>query len=209
MRNFEVQPLAALGMLFMCGYFGGRFANRLKLPRITGYIIIGILLSPSLTGILPRELVAERFSIITDIALAVIAYFVGGSLNISKIRLLGKNIFWINLTQALGAFFLTILLIAILSPYIVKLNTHASFLQIYLPLALILGAVAVATDPATVLAVVHEHKAKGPLTTTLLGVVALDDGMAIILYALAHLYQFIYELIFCLVFMFHFVCLMK
>jgi Kef-type K+ transport system membrane component KefB len=185
MRNFEVQPLAALGILFMCGYFGGRFANRLKLPRVSGYIIIGILLSPSLTGILPRELVEERFSIITDIALAVIAYFVGGSLNLSKIRLLGKNIFWINLTQALGAFFLTILLIAILSPHIVKLNTHASFLQIYLPLALILGAVAVATDPATVLAIVHEYKAKGPLTTTLLGVVALDDGMAIILYAFA------------------------
>jgi Kef-type K+ transport system membrane component KefB len=183
--HFEIQPLLALGILFICGYFGGRFANRLKFPRVTGYIVAGILLSPSLSGIIPRGLVEEKFSIVTDIALAIIAYSIGGSLKLSRLKLLGKSIFWITLSQALGAFFLTFILIASLSPYIVRLNTHTSFLEIYLPLAIIIGVVSTATAPAAVLAIVHEYKAKGPLTTSLLGVVALDDGMAIILYAFA------------------------
>jgi hypothetical protein len=73
-----------------------------------------------------------------------------------------------------------------LGALIVKFNLpHASWLQVCLPLALIIGAVSAATAPAAVLAIVHECQARGPLTTTLLGVVALDDGMAIILYAFA------------------------
>jgi len=186
MVHFEIQSLSALGILFICGYFGGRLANCLKLPRVTGYIIAGILLSPSISGIIPEELIEERFSIVTDIGLAIIAYFVGGSLNLSKLKQLGKSIFWINVTESLGAFIITFILIAALSPYVVRLNTlDASFLKVYLPLALIIGAVSAATAPAAILAIVHEYKAKGPLTTTLLGVVALDDGMAIILFAFA------------------------
>jgi NhaP-type Na+/H+ or K+/H+ antiporter len=131
-------------------------------------------------------MVGERFSIVTDISLAIIAYSVGGSLKVSRLKLLGKSIFWINLSEALGAFLLTFILIAVLSPFVVKLdNTPGSFADVYLPLALIIAAVSAATAPAAILAIVHEYKAKGPLTTTLLGVVALDDGVAIILYAFA------------------------
>jgi Kef-type K+ transport system membrane component KefB len=184
MGHFEIGPLEALGILFICGYFGGQLANWLRFPRVTGYIVAGILLSPSVFGIIPVELVKEKFLIINDIALAVIAYSVGGSLKFSKLKLLGKNIFIINLCEALGAFFLTFLLIAILSPYIVKLDKPlGSFVDVYLPMALIIAAVSAATAPAAILAIVHEYKAKGPLTTTLLAVVALDDGVAIILYA--------------------------
>ena len=186
MVHFEIQSLSALGILFICGYLGGRLANWLKLPRVTGYIIAGILLSPSISGIIPEELIEERFSIVTDIGLAIIAYSVGGSLMLTRFKQLGKSILWINVTESLGAFIITFILIAALSPYIVRLNTlDASFLKVYLPLALIIGAVSAATAPAAILAIVHEYKAKGPLTTTLLGVVALDDGMAIILFAFA------------------------
>ena len=186
MEHFEIQSLSALGVLLICGYFGGQLANWLKLPRVTGYIIAGILLSPSISGIIPGELVEERFSIVTDIGLAIIAYSVGGSLILSNLKQLGKSILWITLTQAFAAFLLTFILIATLSPYVVGLNIiNASFLELYLPLALVIGAVSVATAPAAILAIVHEYKAKGPLTTTLLGVVALDDGIAIILFAFA------------------------
>jgi len=186
MGHFEIGPLEALGIFFICGYFGGQLANWLKFPRVTGYIVAGLLLSPSISGIIPREMVGERFSIVTDISLAIIAYSVGGSLKVSRLKLLGKSIFWINLSEALGAFLLTFILIAVLSPFVVKLdNTPGSFADVYLPLALIIAAVSAATAPAAILAIVHEYKAKGPLTTTLLGVVALDDGVAIILYAFA------------------------
>ncbi len=186
MDFFEIGSLEALGILLICGYFGGRLANWLKFPRVTGYIVAGILLSPSVSGIIPTGLINEKFYIINDIALAVIAYSVGGSLALSKLKLLGKNIFIINLTEALGAFFLTFLLIAVLSPYVVDLGRlTGSFVETYLPLALIIGAVSAATAPAAILAIVHEYNAKGPLTTTLLGVVALDDAVAIILYGFA------------------------
>lgn len=181
-----INILEALGIFFLCGYFGGRFANWLKFPRVTGYILAGILLSPSVSGIIPAVLIRDKFSIVTDIALAIIAYSIGGSLEFSRLKQLGKSIVWINVTESLGAFVITFVITATLGAWIVKLILpQASWLQVCLPLALIIGAVSAATAPAAVLAIVHEYQARGPLTTTLLGVVALDDGMAIILYAFA------------------------
>jgi len=175
-----------LGIFFTCGYFGGQFANWLKFPKVTGYILTGILLSPSLSGLIPEELIKDRFSIVTDISLAIIAFSIGGSLKFSRLKQLGKSIFWITVSQALGAFFLTFILIIPLGLFNINFSIpNASFLEVYLPLALIIGAVSTATAPAAVLAIVHEYKTRGPLTTTLLGVVAMDDGLAIIFYAFA------------------------
>jgi len=143
-------------------------------------------LSPSVSGIIPAVLIRDKFSIVTDIALAIIAYSIGGSLKFSRLKQLGKSIVWINLSESLGAFVVTFVITATLGAWIVKLILpQASWLQVCLPLALIIGAVSSATAPAAILAIVHEYQARGPLTTTLLGVVALDDGMAIILYAFA------------------------
>jgi NhaP-type Na+/H+ or K+/H+ antiporter len=145
-----------------------------------------MLISPSLLGILPQRVLGKEFSIVTDIALAIIAYSIGGSLKVSNLKGLGKSISWITISQALGAFVLTFIPIFTLSRYFLGTKIpHASFLEIYLPLALIIGAVSTATAPATILAIIHEYEAKGPLTTVALGVVALDDGVAIILYAFA------------------------
>lgn len=181
-----INLLEALGVLFLCGYFGGRLANWLKFPRVTGYIVAGILLSPSMFGIIPAVLIGEKLSIITDMALAIIAYSIGGSLKFSQLKQLGRSIVWINVAESLGAFVITFLMMGSLGTLILKIMLpHASWLQVCLPLALIIGAVSAATAPAAVLAIVHEYQARGPLTTTLLGVVALDDGMAIILYAFA------------------------
>jgi Kef-type K+ transport system membrane component KefB len=181
-----INILEALGIFFLCGYFGGRLANWLKFPRVTGYIVAGILLSPSISGIIPAALIRGKLSIITDIALAIIAYSIGGSLKLSRLKQLGKSIVWINVTESLGAFVVTFVMMGSLGAWIVKLILpSAPWLQVCLPLALIIGAVSAATAPAAVLAIVHEYQARGPLTTTLLGVVALDDGMAIILYAFA------------------------
>jgi NhaP-type Na+/H+ or K+/H+ antiporter len=186
MGLFEIQSLEALGILLICGYFGGQVANWLKLPRVTGYIIAGMLLSPSISGIISKELVEVKLSIVTDIGLAIIAYSVGGSLLLLRLKQLGKSILWITLSQAFGAFLLTFTLMAVLSPLVVKYTMpHIPFMDAYLSFSLIIGAVSVATAPAAILAIVHEYKAKGLLTTTLLGVVALDDGIAIIVFSFA------------------------
>ncbi len=186
MPFFEIGALEALGIFFIFGYLGGRLANWLRFPRVSGYIIAGILLSPSISQIIPEALIKEKFYVINEIALAVIAYSVGGSLKFSKLKMLGKSIFVINLSEALGAFLLTFVLTALLGPYLIGLDgCPGSFTEGCLPLSLIIAAVSAATAPAAILAIVHEYKAKGPLTTTLLGVVALDDAVAIILFAFA------------------------
>jgi Kef-type K+ transport system membrane component KefB len=182
----ESHPLFAIGLLLLCGYLGGRLANRIKFPRVSGYIMAGVLMSSSVTGIIPLDLVEDKLFLVTDIALAIIAYVIGGSLSVSKLKRLGKSILWINFTQAFGALILSFTLILVLTPFIIGSKIPGiDLLTGYLPLALILGAISVATAPAAILAIVHEYRAKGPLTTTLLGIVALDDATAIIMYAFA------------------------
>jgi len=171
----------ALGIIIIAGFLGGLAAGKLKFPRITGYIVIGVLLSPSLLNIIHAETVGN-LDIITDITLGFIAYLIGGSLKTESLRGLGKSITWITLFQSLGAWFLVALFLAILGHLVIPGQT---FWQFYFPIALIIGAISCATAPAAIMAIIGEYKAKGPLTTTLLAVVALDDAIAVIALAIA------------------------
>ena len=173
--------ILALGIIIVVGFFGGLAARRLKFPRITGYIIIGILLSPSLLNIIPKEAV-ENLGMVTNIALGIIAYLIGGSLHWENLRKLTESITWITLLQSLGAWLLVTLVLALLGHLIIPNQT---FWQWYFPMAFIIGAISCATAPAATMAIISEYKAKGPLTTTLLAVVALDDAIAVIAFAIA------------------------
>lgn len=182
----QSHPLVQIGLLLLFGYLGGRIANYFKFPRVSGYIVIGVLLSPSVSGLFHEELVRKDLAIITDIALGIIAYSIGGSLELKSLKKLYSSILWINFTQAFAVFFLVTALVSLVSPlFIGPGNSPDSFWQSYFPMALVIGAVSVATAPAAVLAIVHEYRAKGTLTTTLLGVVALDDATAIAFFTLA------------------------
>jgi len=171
----------ALGIIVIAGFLGGLAAGKLKFPRVTGYIIIGVLLSPSLLNIIHAETVGN-LDIITDITLGFIAYLIGGSLKTKSLRGLGKSITWITLFQSLGAWFLVALFLAILGHLVIPGQT---FWQFYFPIALIIGAISCATAPAATMAIIGEYKARGPLTTTLLAVVALDDAIGILAFAIA------------------------
>jgi len=173
----------AIGIMIIVGFFGGAIAKRFKFPRITGYIIIGILLSPSLLNIIPAAAI-KNLDIITDIALGIIAFLIGGSLRLEPLRKLERSIAWITPFQSLGAWLVVTLLLAFLSPLILTIP-NATFSQTYFPMAFILGAISCATAPAAIIAVINGYRAKGPLTTTLLAVVALDDAIAVIAFAIA------------------------
>lgn len=179
----EMDLILAIGLMVVIGFFGGCVARKLKFPRITGYIIIGVLLSPSVLNIISKGTV-ENLDIITDIALGIIAYLVGGSLHIESLRKLKKSIAWITPFQSLGAWFFVTFSIAFLCPFILTIP-EATFYQTYFPIAFVIGAVSCATAPAATMAIIHEYKAKGPLTTTLLAVVALDDAIAIGAFSIA------------------------
>ena len=173
----------AIGIMIIVGFLGGLLAHRFKFPMITGYIVVGIILSPSLLNVIP-ETIVDRLDIFTSIALGIIAYSIGSSLDFESIRKLESSIAWITPFQSLGAWFLTTLIIALLAPFILVIS-GATFLNTYFPLAFILGAIATATAPGVVIALIHEYRAKGNLITTLLSVVALDDAIAVIAFAIA------------------------
>ncbi len=176
------------GIIIVIAFFGGLLAKKLKFPLVTGYIIIGILLS--LTHLIPRELITGKpgspgLSIITDIALAIVAYLVGGSLKLKDLRKLGRDIVWITPFQAAGAWILVTLPLVFLCRFIMPGISNATLLNTYFPMALVLGAISCATAPAATVAIMHEYKAKGSFTTTLLAIIVLDDAIAVIAFAIA------------------------
>ncbi|MBU4262073.1 MAG: cation:proton antiporter [Proteobacteria bacterium] len=176
-------PLLALGLILTAGYCGGKAAHFFRLPKVTGYILAGLALSPSLSGIIHPDQIDVLFGFTSDMALAIIAYSIGGSLQMSRIRDLGREILWINLTEGTGAFICTYLAVYA-AGHLLPLPDCLSG-DMLTCVSLILAGISVATAPAATLAVLHELRARGPLTTTLLGVVALDDALSIILFTAA------------------------
>ncbi len=171
--------LVALGLVLLLGLSGGVVARKLGLPSITGYVVIGLLLGPTVTGVISYEMVLALGPVV-DIALGAIAYLIGVSLHTSTLRSLGRSISWITLLQVFGGF---LAVVAGLMLVIARVMPGYSLLQEYLPFALLMGAISAATAPAAVLAIIRELRAKGPMTTTLLAVVALDDAIAVVLFA--------------------------
>jgi Kef-type K+ transport system membrane component KefB len=173
----------AIGIMVTVGLLGGVLSNKIKFPRITGYIIVGIILSPSVLNLVSRATI-EKLDIITHATLGIVAYLIGASLRMESIRKLGRSIAWITPFQSLGAWLVSTLVIAFVAPLILA-APGATFMSNYFPMALVIGAMASATAPAAVMAIIREYKARGPFTTTLLAVVALDDAIAIIAFAVA------------------------
>ena len=160
--------LAAAGLLIL-GFIFGRLGNLIRLPRVTGYIIAGIIFGPSLLKIFSENSMAQ-LQFIPQLALGVIALVIGAGLSFSLVKRLGFRLILITILQALGAFILVLLFL-----FLFKMPLGAA-----LPLA----AIATATAPAATVAIIKEYRSKGPLTETTLAVVALDDAIAIILFGL-------------------------
>jgi Kef-type K+ transport system membrane component KefB len=116
----NLDPLVHIGALLLFGFAGGQIANHFKFPRVSGYIVTGMILSPSVTGFFQEKVVSEELSIITDIALGIIAFSIGGSLVLKSLKKLYGSILWINFMQSFGAFLVTALLICLVSPFIIN-----------------------------------------------------------------------------------------
>jgi Kef-type K+ transport system membrane component KefB len=175
--------LLILGILLTAGIVLGEAGERLGLPRVTGYILAGIILNPDIFPLVSTSFIQSSESI-TNISLALLTFSVGGTLALGPLKELGKGIAFI----ALGEAELSALLVTAGSLLVLPLIVHiqgATFLSTYLPLGLLLGALASPTDPSATLAVVHQYKAKGKVTFSIMGVAALDDALGIINFSLA------------------------
>jgi len=161
----ENEILLYVSLMLICGILLGRLSKLMKLPNVTGYLIAGLLLGPSVANIIPAEMVSG-FSIISDIALGFIAFSIGSEFSIKYFKKVGMAPIIIATTEALGA---TVLVTGVLLLFGFDLK-----------MSIMLGAIAAATAPAQTIAVINQYKAKGSLTSMLLSVVAIDDATALI-----------------------------
>lgn len=175
----EVSFIFIVGLIFFLGYIGGLASNRLGLPKISGYVLIGIILSPSATGLISSSFI-DSSSVIVDFALAMVAYDLGGSLIWRRIRQRSRNILYITAGQGLGAFIFVFLGSMMFLPLIFPAIKGEDTVL----LAFIFGAISLSTAPAATIATIHEYKAVGRFTSMLLSVVALDDALGLLIFAL-------------------------
>lgn len=164
------------GVLIGMALVLGRLATPFGFPRVAVYMLVGVLLSPQMfgasLGIWPGGWVEGA----TSVALGVIAYLIGGSITGNQLRRLGRLIITGMLGESLGALLLVGLSMWLLLQW---MGREDAFL-----LAVSLGVLAISTAPAATLAVIHQYRSRGRLTDSLLGIVALDDAMAIIGFSL-------------------------
>lgn len=160
-----------LGILLVVGILGGKAAERLALPNVTGYLVAGLLLGPSLLNIItPAD--AGSFAAINEVALAAIAFSIGSEFIIKDMKKLGKNIIIISTAQVAGAVFCVFAVM------------YWIFGQEFV-FSLVIASMSAATAPAATIMVIRQYKTYGPLTKTILPVVAIDDAMGIMIFGLA------------------------
>ncbi len=156
------------------------------LPRVSGYLMVGVIFSPSVFHLLTADTVNVRLHFITEVALSIIAFNIGGSLDIRSLKSVGGQIGWITIFQAAGAFFVTAgAIFAFLRFFPGFSEGSMAATSMYVSVALVIGAISAATAPGAVLAVVSEARARGEFTNILLGVIALDDALTVIFFSMA------------------------
>lgn len=170
MTTHAVPPLFIIGIAVFISLFAGKLANKIKLPSLIGFMVGGVLIGPSLFGMIDDRF-QENLSFITEIALSFVAISIGLELNIMALKKLGKSIILIIFTESCGAFLLVALLV-----YLITRDMATS---------LIFGAIAPASAPAGTVAIIKEFRARGPLTNALYAVVGFDDGLGIIIFGFA------------------------
>ena len=179
-----MQTLLLIAVALFAGLLMTRLFVKLHLPDVTAYLVAGILIGPSVLGRLGLSGIGfnttdqvDSLSMISDVALGFIAFAIGHEFRLSALKHTGRQAVIIGILQAVTAtIFVDIALVALhfIMPDLLPL-----------PVAVTLGAIAAATAPAATLMVVRQYKAKGPVTDVLLPVVALDDAVGLVIFAVS------------------------
>lgn len=179
-----MNTLLSVSIALLAGLIMTRVVKPLKLPAVTAYLVAGVLVGPYCLGALNIEGLGfnsheavEKLTLISEVALGFIAFSIGNEFRLDDLKKTGKQAFVIGVLQAVAA---TILVdMALILAYKIMPD------KISPAQAITLGAIATATAPAATLMVVRQYKAKGPLTKLLLPIVALDDAVGLIVFAVS------------------------
>jgi Kef-type K+ transport system membrane component KefB len=161
--------LLALSLSMAIGLLFTRIAKKVNLPNVTAYLVAGLLIGPSVFGLMNDEMM-DATNILVTCALGFIAFSIGGEFKLTNLKRIGTSAIIITLFQALTASILVTLVLTLLG---------FDFAE-----SLMLGAIATATAPAATLMVVRQYKAKGPVTNVLLPVVAIDDAIGLFVFSI-------------------------
>ncbi|MBU1020544.1 MAG: cation:proton antiporter [Firmicutes bacterium] len=161
------QSLIVLGTIIVAGLFMGGIVEKIKIPYITGYILSGLLIGGVLV-LLKFDYLIANLEVVSTVALGFIAYGIGRELVFTKLKNTGVEIIVLTIVQA----FLTTLVVSV----------GLILLGVSVPVSLIFGAIATATEPASIMLLTKKMKTKGPLTDTLIPLVGLDDAVGIIIF---------------------------
>ena len=179
-----MSTLLSVSIALLAGLLMTRLFKPFKLPDVTAYLIAGVLIGPYCVGALGVEgfgfssmHAVEALGLVADVALGFIAFSIGSEFRLEELKKTGKQAFVIGIVQAL---------VATLFVDLALLGVHYMMPdKLSLPQLLVLGAIATATAPAATLMVVRQYKADGPLTKLLLPIVALDDAVGLIVFAVS------------------------
>ena len=179
-----MHTLLSIAVAVLAGLMMTRVLKPLKLPDVTAYLVAGVIVGPFCLGALGvkgrgfnTSADVAALSLISEIALGFIAFSIGNEFRLSDLKHTGKQAAVIGVLQALAATVLVDIALLIVHKIMPDKLTAAQ--------AITLGAIATATAPAATLMVVRQYKAKGPLTSLLLPVVALDDAVGLIVFAIS------------------------
>ena len=165
-----LNTLTDLAIMIFTGMFCGRMLKHLRLPNVTGYLIAGLIIGPSVLGLLSNDFL-DAISIISKVALGFIAFSIGNEFKMSYFKQVGAGPIVIACMESLFA--VVFVFIGLLIS-----GREVAF-------SLVLSAIAAATAPAATIMVIKQYRAKGPVTQTLLSVVAIDDATALLLFSLS------------------------
>ena len=169
-----------VGLMFIISEAAGNLANSFTLPRMIGYISSGIVCGPYVLGWYDQTLIEVDMAFFREFALSIIAFSIGGALEMPAIKRLRSSLTWITLLQTSLASLCVFLTMWWLLPF-----SNGEPNRNVLVMAVILGAVSAATAPAAILSLVDEYQAKGDFKSALLSIVAMDDVIAIVFYSVA------------------------
>jgi Kef-type K+ transport system membrane component KefB len=165
----DLNTAFSLGVILLAGLLSAKLIQKIKTPVITAYILLGVIIGPSILNLVSSSIL-DSSGLISTVVLSFVAFSLGQNFSLERFRRIGKSVLSISIAEALGAWALVTLAIWLLlkQPFYV---------------ALIFGAIAPATAPAAIVMVTRQYKARGTFTDTLLGIVAIDDAWGIILFA--------------------------
>jgi len=169
----HMNVLLVIGIIMLLGAVFGRLFQKLKMPSVMGYMMIGLILGESFRGLLSGPII-DSFGPLIELSLGVIGFMIGSEIMLDRFKRYSGSIYTILLMEA----FLTFGLVCAATYFITG--------RLYM--GLILGALSSATAPAATYSVLGEYKARGPLTTTTLSIVALDDALALLIYGFASVF---------------------